>query len=194
MDKAAISASRDLLERAKTASTAVDNAASLKEIETGWSNFLTSANRVFSKLEQGAKKNGKSNAWFNQKRVERRENALLRYLQHARNVDEHGLERVTERTQPGLALGVGPGAWRFDGTLGPGGTFQVTALGGQVPGKSKFVEKIPSKVKLVSVSDRGVSYSPPKDENGKELLPNDAAKSALVYLTSMVDEADLLAE
>jgi hypothetical protein len=127
------------------------------------SDFLIAANRIFSKLEQGSKTNGQSKAWFGRKRHERRTNPLLRYIHHARNADEHGLAKVTDRTASGLALGVGPGMWRFDGTTGPGGGLQITAMGGQVPGLSKFVEIIPSKVRLIKVFDCGDPYDPPLD-------------------------------
>lgn len=193
MKRAAVSISRDLLDRARVASATIDNAKSPKEVEVAWSNFLTPAHRIFSKLEQGAKTNTHSQDWFKKKKVERRSNEILKYLHHARNADEHGLAKVLDQTQPGLALGVGPGAWRFDGTLGPGGTLRVTAMGGQVPGQSKFVEKIPAKIKLRTVIDRGVSYDPPKNDSGSGMLPNEAAKAALVFLETMIAEADQLA-
>jgi hypothetical protein len=185
MDQAAIDASKKHLERATVALAVIEGASALKEIEVAWSDFLIASNRIFSKLEQGAKVNGKSTVWFGRKKHERRTNELLKYLHRARNADEHGIAQVTERSQPGLALGVGPGAWRFDGTFGPGG---------QVPGQSRFVEKIPSKVKLVRVYDTGSPYEPPKDESGKELLPNEAAQLALKYFHSMIEEVSQLTE
>jgi hypothetical protein len=172
MDKTAVTAASESLARAEAALRDIEAAQTVGEIEKAWSDFLTAANRVFSKLQQGAKSNGQTAAWYARIRHERKRDKLLRYLRHARNADEHGLAKVTERTSPSLALGVGPGAWRFDGTIGPGGQMKVTALGGQVVGQSKFVEIIPSKVRLVKVIDRGVSYDPPLDANSKELLPN----------------------
>lgn len=192
MDKAAVTASSDHLARATEAVRDIENASTLAGIETAWSDFLTAANRIFSKLEQGAKTNSVSRAWYGRQHHERRTNPLLRYIHHARNVDEHGLAKITERTAPGLALGVGPGVWRFDGTLGPGGQMRITALGGQIPGESKFVESIPSKVRLVKVIDRGDPYDPPRDANAKELLPNEVADLALDYLRTMIEEAGRL--
>lgn len=117
---------------------------------------------------------------------------VLKYMHHARNADEHGIAKVTERTAPGLALGVGPGMWRFDGTIGPGGQLKITAMGGQVPGQSKFVETVPSKVRLVKVVDSGNVYDPPCDAQLKELLPNQVAGLALDYLRRMIEEAEQL--
>ena len=193
MNKVAVKAASENLKRAETALHDIEAAQTLAEVETAWSDFLTAAGRVFTKLEQGAKSNGKSNAWFGRKKHERRTDPLLQYVHHARNADEHGLAEVTERTAPALALGVGPGAWRFDGTVGPEMQMKVTAMGGQVPGKSKFVEVVPSKVRLVKVIDRGVSYDPPVDPQTKQtLLPNEVAKLALDYIGRMIQEAGKL--
>jgi hypothetical protein len=72
MDKAAVKASSDNIARATAAMHAMESAKILAEIETAWSDFLTAANRVFSKLEQGAKSNGKSTGWYGRKKHERK--------------------------------------------------------------------------------------------------------------------------
>jgi len=138
--------------------------------------------------------NGKSSGWYGRQKHERRTDPVLKYIHHARNADEHGIAKVTERTAPGLALGVGPGMWRFDGTVGPGGQLKITAMGGQVPGQSKFVETVPGKVRLVKVVDSGDVYDPPRDPQLKELLPNEVAGLALDYLRGMIEEAEQLPE
>lgn len=72
MDKTAVSASRDNLKRAEAALHEIEAAQTLPEVEIAWSDFLVAANRVFSKLEQGAKTNGRSSAWYGRKKHERR--------------------------------------------------------------------------------------------------------------------------
>jgi hypothetical protein len=67
-------------------------------IETLWENFLIAANGIYSKLERGAKTNGKSKAWYGRKKHERKNDPLLSYLHHARNAAEHGIQRITSRT------------------------------------------------------------------------------------------------
>lgn len=183
MDKTAVSAASEELARAEVALQALEGAETLPEIETAWRDFLIAANRVFTKLEQGAKTKGQSMPWFGRKKHDRRTDAALRYVHHARNADEHGLGKVTERTAPGLAVGVGPGAWRFDGTIGARGHMKVTAMGGQVPGQSKFVEAIPSKVHLVRVHDRGDAYDPP------DKFPDVVGGQALKYIQDMIAQA-----
>jgi hypothetical protein len=191
MKRAAIQIASEHLAQVRTALDQINSAQSLTDVETAWSNFLVAANRVYTKLEQGSKSNGSSIAWFGRKKNERKKNKMLQYVYHARNVDEHGLAKVTDRTAPGLALGVGPGAWRFDGTTGLGGRLQISALGGQTA-ESKFVEGIPSKVRLVRVVQRGDSYDPPQDQSGRDLLPNEVADATVKALDALIKEAQQL--
>lgn len=106
--------------------------------------------------------------------------------------DLHGLEPITDREPASLALGVGPGAWRFDGTTGPGGTLKITALGGQEPGKSKFVELTAASVRLVPVIDRGDRYDPPTSVEGMPVTPIAAANELLARLEAILEEASRL--
>jgi hypothetical protein len=193
MDKKAIDRAQAALHECTASILEMEAAKSFSELEKYWSSFLVSANRIYTRLEQGAKANGKSTSWFGRKQHERKNDKLLMYVRHARNVDEHNLEEITEREPSSLKLGVGPGAWRFDGTLGSGGTMKVTALGGQVPGVSKFVEFTPAKVRMIKVVDRGVPYDPPLDSSGNEIQPLEAAKLALGHLSNIIEEARKLA-
>ncbi len=69
---------------------------------------------------------------------------------------------------------------------------KVTALGGQVPGESKFVEVIPAKVRLIDVIDRGVKYETPRGQGSEELTPIDVAKATLISMGKILKEAEEL--
>jgi hypothetical protein len=193
MERKAIEAAVIALNKAKAALAAMEQASNFAELEPAWSDFLISAHRIYSKLEQGAKISGTSSGWFGRKKHERKTEVLLRYIHHARNVDEHGLADITKKTPGGIGLGVGPGIWRYDGTIAPGKTLTVTAVGGQVPGVSKFVEVIPPKIIMVQVVDSGQKYDPPTADDGSSMNPTEAAKLALGRLERIVDEAKTLA-
>jgi hypothetical protein len=64
-------------------------------IINAWSRLLVFGNRVFTKLEQVSKNSSTGRAWYSRVKKRRSEDPLLRYLQHARNTDEHSLTRVT---------------------------------------------------------------------------------------------------
>jgi hypothetical protein len=197
MKKIAIDKCEALLEKAKASVAVIEQSASLKQVGSAWSDLLVTSQRINTMLEQGAKGNSKSYAWWGLKRRERRTDTLLRYAHHARDADEHGLAEITERAEPYVALGVGPGAWEIDLKTGaPDGTptvGQVKAMGGQEPGKSKFIETKPARVVLVRVFDRGDAYDPPTD-GSETITPAKASRGLLDHLTGMIKEAKQLAE
>jgi hypothetical protein len=192
LDKKAIEKAQTTLTEAAASVADMEASKTFHELESAWSRFLVAANRVYTRLEQGAKSNSESKGWFGRKTHERRIDPLLRYIQHARNADEHSIAEITHREPSALKLGIGPGLWKFDGTIGCGGHMTVSAMGGQVPGKSKFAEYTPGDVRLIRVFDRGRPYDPPLDQNIREMTPLEAAKLALSHLVKLIEEAEKL--
>lgn len=103
----AIKQAGERLDRAERAFEELKAADNYGDAEQAWSDFLLAANSFFSKLEQGAKGNGKSDAWFGRKVNQRRTDPTLRYIRAARHSDEHGIERVTERHDAGWNMPFG---------------------------------------------------------------------------------------
>lgn len=95
------------LERAQRALNDLRAATDYERAEQAWSDFLLAANTFFSKLQQGAKEDGKSNAWFGRKVDQRRTDPTLRYIRAARHSDEHGIERIIQRHDAGWGLPFG---------------------------------------------------------------------------------------
>jgi hypothetical protein len=88
----AIKDARASVAKAEASLVVMRGAKSYAEFKSGWSDFLLAAGRIYTKLEQGAKSNSKSSAWFGARKHERRTDPLLTYIWHARNVDKHGLK------------------------------------------------------------------------------------------------------
>ena len=187
MKKAAVTAARECLDRAKAALTAMEGADSLGKMEQAWTDFLTMSNRVYVKLEQGAK-NGKSQVWFGRKRGERRKDPLLRYIKNARDADEHGLDRVTTRRSHGVGIGATKPVHLTVPMI-----IENTEAGSKVsfpdgpPPDGLVVNFYPPSVGLVEVTNRGVKYQPPGDTN-----PISVSKKAIAYLDALIAEADAL--
>jgi len=97
MDSHAVDHAKGRLRKAEKSLEALKAAANYDEAEEAWSDFLLAAATIYSKLEQGSKSRGTSAGWFGRKKKERKDDPLLRFLHHARNSDEHGIERVTDR-------------------------------------------------------------------------------------------------
>ncbi|WP_172350838.1 hypothetical protein [Mesorhizobium sp. NZP2298] len=68
--------------------------------EQAWADFLVAVAATYSKLEQGAKGVGRSEAWFGRRKHQRKTDPLLKYLHFARNSDVHGIEHITHRDVP----------------------------------------------------------------------------------------------
>jgi hypothetical protein len=199
MDKAAVDAARECLDRAKAELVAMENADSFKKIEEGWSDFLTMANRVYVKLEQGAKVSGPSKGWFGLKIHERKVDPLLKYIKNARDVDEHGLQQITDRQDAGVGVKF-PTATNDAPVIVKSGRI----AGGQIsfeledPNTPVTIRIIPSTVKLVEVINRGVRYQPPEEHMGQPIPqihpiahphPVAVARLTVSHLDALIGEA-----
>jgi hypothetical protein len=145
MDKKALHLARVEFDRAFQSITDLGNSEYFAEIEMHWSAFLVSAARVYTKLEQGTKSRPTTYAWWGRKLHDRRTEPLLTYIWHARNADEHGLEKVTSKH---------PGAFKL-----------VPPDGNQAFGE---VQVTYPHIQLVEVVDRGSRYPVPHTHTGAQ--------------------------
>lgn len=186
MDKTAVAASYVSLAKAAAAIEAMRNAKTFPELEAAWSDFLLAAGRIFSKLEQGAKSNGTSRAWFGRQRHTRRSEPLLSYIHHARNADEHGIERITERKPASLGIG-SSGATYIKRMTVRHGLIEIEGDGSPLK-----VTVIPGRAELIAVFDHGDKYEPPTQHLGNAISdqsPLAVAELAIAYLRTMIDDA-----
>jgi hypothetical protein len=181
----AVEAAQAEFDRAAISLDDLAAASDFGEVERHWAAFLVSAGRIYSKLEQGAKTSGISQAWMGQRIHQRRTDALLSYLWHARNADEHTVEGVTDRHTGGTKF-VDPSQEEmaeFERTMAAQGRPYVS-LG--------LVEVVFPHVKLLDVTDRGVRYPIPQTHLGQAISnphPNNIGLLALAYLEAMIAEA-----
>jgi hypothetical protein len=144
------------------------------EIERCWTDFLVHFDRIFKRLEAAA--GGKGDAWFGRIEQFRKKDALLSYLHHARNVDEHGLISVTKR-EPGLIREMG--AEHVDPAR-------------PEAGMNVILEVRNPHVALVDVIDRAVKYTVPTSfrENAiSKAHPLNVGLLGLSYAEGVVIEA-----
>lgn len=188
MDAKAVDHAMAELNKATNAISRMENAKDFDTAHTEWTVFLWSTSRIYTKLEQGAKSDSKSVAWFRRKKRERKTDPLLCYLHHARNADEHGIERVTETHEGSFSIG-GGGHYRFDGVISPEDTnLKVTHLSGEPP----IFSFIAPHLRLISVTDRGCRYDPPKSHLGKNIedqSPIGAGKLAILFFETIIADA-----
>jgi hypothetical protein len=181
MKSQAINQAREKLRKAQHAVGALRGAATYVQASDAWADFLVPANTVFQKLKRGAVGYGRSEGWFNRVLQERRGDPLLSYVQHARNVDEHGIEPISK---------VLPGGFR-------GGVIVAEADGLRIrpsePGGPASITLFPPRLVLVAVVDRGVRYDVPTAHLGVRLVdpsPLVVAELAQAYLERLIEAAE----
>jgi hypothetical protein len=188
MDPIALRHAQVRLQKAEAALLALQSARSFDHVETAWSDFLLAASAIYSKLDQGAKSSARSTAWFGRVKRLRKTDPLLRYLHHARNSDEHGIEDTTHRKALG-AEWIWPDGQktliRFDD---PNVQLRETSSG-DVP-----LDRLIHYTDLVPVTDRryGDSFEPPDTHLDRAVTTRDPvqiANIAIGYLQSLVAEA-----
>lgn len=150
--------------------------------EARWADFLMAANGVYTKLEQGSKGNEKSGCWFKRQRSNQKQDPLLRYLRQARNAEEHGIRRVTERVSSKIMLE-------------PGGSISLESDGTQWIVKSAE-RVVPALDRVILVTVFGTTFNdrcdPPRRHLGQPLTnaaPQTVAALAITYLQSVLEEA-----
>lgn len=167
------------------------------ETKEAWSDFLTASGTIYSKLLQGTKENGASAGWFGRKKKERKDDPLLRYVHHARNCDEHGIEDVTSTWTNHNFVGLGDGP--FVGIHTPAGGNISNLVGVRHDGKRVPITTYETKtVRLISVKDPKYhdTFDVPSSHLGEQLpatlQPAFVAGLALNYLKDLVEEARAL--
>jgi len=188
MNPEALIKARRRLEKMSAALEALRPPSTPDAVEAAWEDFIMAAGGLYSALEQGAKVNDKCKAWFGRRKHERKKDPLLRYVHQARNAEEHGIKRITQRNSSAI-------------TLGPGAEVQLMS-----DGKSWKAENAKGDVKLLNdvvvlipVQDArfGDWFDPPTSHLGQELKdasPLNIAALCLAYAQAMLAEAALFAQ
>ncbi len=172
-----------------------------KAYSQAWSDFLSQASRIYSKLEQGAKGCKTSEPWFGRMKAERKLDPLLAYIHHARNSDEHGLDYVVAETGSSLIGTMAEGATEFhmaaEVMLDATGKLHVRNPQTKTPDAVTSVELTEPRMELATVKDRGNNFEPPELHLGRPIVfnsPPAVAKLAVDYLASMLAGAAKLPE
>lgn len=199
MKSKAIDQARARLEKCNEAISKMESSASFEQFEAAWSDFLLAAAGVYSKLEQGAKGVGSSEGWFGRKKNVRKNDELLRYIHHARNADEHGLDQTTEKRDGSTTLASNDGAITANVEKDAHGNnviriASVTQWGPKAP----EVITVPAHPVLVAARDskHGDVFQPPTEHLGAKLQdasPLNVARTTVAYLTTLISEAAQLA-
>lgn len=160
-------------------------AADLERYEKAWLDYLHYLDRGWNKVEKHLA--GVNQQKLSHARQIRKSDALLSYLMHARNVDEHTIRQVVAKRPGSLKLTGGPGG----GTIHRGvfsGDGQVSNL---VYEGSLDIKFMPERMEIMGVTDRGVFYDLPTSHLNvplKSLIPHELARLALDHYISTLND------
>ena len=179
-----MAAAKVRLERARNAVATLDAATALADMHSAWWGFLLAADGIYSKLEQGANGNRKSEPWFGKVKHLRKTDPLLSYIHQARNSDEHGIDDSSFTAV--TATPTNPDVEIIQ-SLDPNDptTTNLTIKVSKTIPKGTAIAGLATGVALRAVTNRGAKFLVPTHHLGQQLKDNsvrEVARAGLRYL------------
>jgi len=173
------------LRAARRAAEAMEHSVDHGQYIEAWQSFLDRVEKVWRMaVEESKAGDTATQPWFGKFQRLRKDDALLRYLQHARNADQHSVQMVALHSPVGITVQLPPHS---------SVKLELDRSAGQlrVTGHLGTVDRLPAQFVCLPVSDRGVVYNPPVEHRGRSLSgaePSALAEAALTFLEDMVDQ------
>jgi hypothetical protein len=159
-------------------------AAEFEEYEKSWLDCLHYLDRGWNKLLKLLASSSQQKLSHAQQT--RKSDALLSYLMHACNVDEHTVRQVVAKRPSSLKITGGPGG----GAIHRGVFSGDGQVGNLVYEGALDIDFVAERMEIIGVTDRGVFYDIPAHHLGvplKSLIPHDLARLALDYYKSLIN-------
>jgi hypothetical protein len=170
MDEPLREAKREL-RSAEWALGRMHSAPDFDSFEDTWRQYLMALRKVWIKTERGCQHVRKRfEPWQGKIKSQQRNDQLLRYLEHARNADEHTIQLILDDIPK-----------------------QTVTVGGDTVYVGNDVVIIAPRVELRPVKDRGEWYDPPVEHLGKALAergPLKVAELGLAFYADFVEQAE----
>jgi hypothetical protein len=170
MDEPLREAKREL-RSAEKALGRMRDAPNFEDFEDAWLQFVGALRKVWVKTERGCQHVRKRfEPWQGGIKNQRRKDQLLRYLDHARNADQHSLQLIVEDVPE-----------------------QTVTVNGDKVVVGNDVVVIGPRIELRPVEDCGVRYDPPTEHLGKALKdpgPVEVAELGLHFYARFVETAE----
>ncbi|MGI8638871.1 MAG: hypothetical protein ACR2MG_02820 [Pyrinomonadaceae bacterium] len=176
------------LNSAERAISTMKNAKTFDEFEDAWKSYLNNIEKCWVKVERACQhKRNVFQPWQGKYAVSRKKDMLLRYIKHARNVDQHTFEETVKHVPGGFAL-------KHPGGSGFVKSFKMEkGVITEYIGSPLIVENYPSQIELLKIKDSGNWYNPPTqhlDENLEKRDPIYVAEKGLEFYNQFLKEAE----
>ena len=201
----AIAQAQQRLANAQEALDRLEAANTLLTVERAWSEYLLAVSAIYSKLELGSKGYGASEAWFGQKKKQRKDDPLLVYLQQARHAEEHGIAHGVDAVETiHLILTKDKDEWKVLSTIYVSSDeVEESRLNNDADvdvrdSEGNLIEShtiITHAVQLLKVKNRDVIYNPAEVFLGHEIIdksPLGVARLSIAFFGELVAEASNL--
>jgi hypothetical protein len=137
------------------------SASDFDSFKDAWLQYLATLRKAWIKTERGCQHVRKRfEPWQGKFKRQRKKDQLLRYLEHARNADQHSLQLILDDVPE-----------------------QIVTVGGDTVYVGNDVVVIAPRIELRPVNDSGEWYDPPVEHLGKALAERDPLKVAELGLT-----------
>ena len=147
------------------------SATDFDSFEDAWRQYLVALQKVWVKTERGCQPVRESfEPWQGKCKRQRKKDQLLRYLEHARNADQHSIQLILDDVPE-----------------------QIVTVGGDTVYVGNDVVVIAPRIELLPVKDRGEGYDPPVEHLGKALAergPLAVAELGLAFYAGFVEQAE----
>ncbi len=179
------------LKIAEKAIERMTQAEDIEDLEDEWKIYLNAIEKVWVKVERGCQHvRNKFQPWQGAFARERKKDALLKYIKHARNSDQHTLEEVMQKKDASSSMFIegGEGVTHIDSLIIKNGA--VVEYRGNKP---LVIENLPNRVELLRVKDSNKWYNPPKSHKQIKLIwpaPVDVAVLGLEYYRDFIAQAE----
>jgi hypothetical protein len=179
---------REEFQKAREAFERMRNAKSFAEFEESWKEYLRRIDRIWNKAEAHFHRSPKWVGWAGKFVALRTKDELLSYLMQARNADEHSISDIAERQAGSTMINAAD----------PGRPLYIRKL--EMSGGKMFLDAdnavvivVPERVKLLPVTNRQKTYSPPTKHLGSDLDANnvlDVAERGLRFYEDFLEKAE----
>ena len=179
------------LRSAEKAIERMTQAKSIEDLEDEWKIYLNAIEKVWVKTERGCQHvRNKFQPWQGSFSRERKKDALLKYIKHARNSDQHTIEEVMQKKDASSSMYIkgGEGVTHIERLVIENGNL-VEYRGN----KPLTIENLPNRVELLRVKDSNKWYNPPKSHKQVRLhwpAPVDVAVLGLEYYRDFVSQVE----
>ena len=190
--QAAIQAREELSEAAK-AVVAMRQAQNLDALEVAWKEFLKRIDRTWNKAEGHYYRSPKWHSWSEKYACLRTKDPLLLYLRQSRNVEEHSIEPIAIRQPSRLTLDGIPDASGHKALFIKEMRMENGHVYIDTGGTPAVMNFSPGHIRLVPVTQRGVTYQPPTMHMGRAVDSNDLlgiADLAFNFYKAFLEAAD----